>query len=231
MKKEKFACDGSACTLCKLCLPEWLPAINAHKSVFSLKKGEVLFNEGDTVNGIYFVTKGKMKVHKQWGQEKELIVRFAKEGDIVGHRGVGGSELVFPVSATALEPVVVCFIPLDFFIATLKVNTAFLYDLMMFYARELQASERKMRNMAHMPVKGRLAEAFLSLQEKFGIDKNGFINLSLSKQDIAAYVGTTYETAFRMMNDFVAEEILLVEGKQYKILQEEPLKQLAYSTH
>jgi CRP/FNR family transcriptional regulator len=35
---------------------------------------------------------------------------------------------------------------------------------MMFFAEELKVSERRMRNLAHMPVKGRVAQAILSLQ-------------------------------------------------------------------
>src|SRR5207342_2669414 len=110
-----------------------------------------------------------VKVHKRWENEKELIVRFAKKGDIVGHRGLG-MDLIFPVSATALEPVTVCFVDIDFFFSSLKVNQGLLFDLMMFYAAELKNSEQNMRDLAHMPVKGRVVKALLSLQEKFGVN-------------------------------------------------------------
>jgi CRP/FNR family transcriptional regulator len=40
------------------------------------------------VAGVYFVYKGIVKVHKQWG-DKELIIRFANQGQIFGHRGLG----------------------------------------------------------------------------------------------------------------------------------------------
>jgi CRP/FNR family transcriptional regulator len=62
---------------------------------------------------------------------------------------------VYPVSGTALEPTDVCFVDLDFFNSTLKVNQELLFALMMFFAAELKESEKRMRNLAHMPVKGR----------------------------------------------------------------------------
>ncbi len=34
---------------------------------------------------------GKLKVHKKWGIDKELIIRIADKGTIVGHRGLGGN--------------------------------------------------------------------------------------------------------------------------------------------
>ena len=184
--------------MCRFCLKEWLPAIEANRINVDYKKGELIFKEGDSVNGMYFVYSGSVKVHKRWVGDKELIVRIASKGEIVGHRGLG-ADTIYPVSGTALEPVTVCFIDMAFFTATLKVNNEFLYELMLFFAAELKVSERKMRNLAHMPVKGRLAQAIVSLDEKFGRNDDGQINISLPRQDLASFTGTTYETIFRMM--------------------------------
>ena len=217
MKASKKNCDLKSCTLCKLCLKEWLPAIDANRKTFEVKKGEVIFKEGDPVTGIYFVYNGTVKVHKKWGDDKELIVRFAKKGDIAGHRGLG-KEMFFPVSGTALEPSTVCFIELEFFLSSLKINSEFLFQLMMFFAEELKVSERNMRNLAHMQVKGRMAIALLTLKDKFGVTENGFINITLSRQDLASYAGTTYETVFRIMNEFIEEDIVSVNGKGISVL-------------
>jgi CRP/FNR family transcriptional regulator len=211
--------------VCRLCLPEWLPAVQAHKKHFDHKKGDVLFREGEPVKGIYFLYKGKVKVHKHWDEGKELIVRFAKEGDIVGHRGIG-ADLVYPVTATALEPVTVCYFDMEFFNASLKVSHHLLYELMLFYAKELQESEKRMRNLAHMPVKGRLANALITLQEKFGHNKDGSIAFPLNRQDLAAYIGATYETTFRMLNALVEEGLVAVSGKSIAITQQEKLDRL-----
>ena len=215
MKKSKNECDLKSCFFCRLCLKEWLPAIGNNRKNFQLRKGEVLFLEGEKVTGIYFVYAGKVKVHKKWG-DKELIVRFANQGAIVGHRGLGNTT-VYPVSATAIEPVTVCFIDLDFFLTTLKVNHEFTFQLMMFFAEELQLSERKMRNLAHMSVKGRVAQALISLSERFGVTNDGSIDIVLSRQDLASFAGTTYETVFRIMNELTQENILTVSGKSIYI--------------
>jgi CRP/FNR family transcriptional regulator len=225
MKKDKQGCDMQTCLVCRLCVKEWKPAIMHERQNFALKKCAELFKEGDPVKGVFFLHTGKVKVHKHWGEEKELIVRFAKEGDIVGHRGIG-AELVYPVTATALEPITVCFFELDFFQASLKVNEGLMYEMMMFYARELQESEKKMRNLAHMPVKGRIAYALLSLRDKFGRNEGGFIDFTLSRQDLASYIGATYETTFRMLNELIQENLIILSGKEIAIAQEEKLRAL-----
>ena len=211
--------------MCRNCLPEWWPAILGNRQQQAFKKGELIFKENEPVEGMFFVESGIVKVHKQWG-DKELIVRIAKKGDIVGHRGLG-SDLVYPVSSTALEPVTICYIDMAFFTASLKVNPGFLYQLMLFFASELKESERRMRNLAHMPAKGRLAQALLALQEKFGKNEKGQVGLSLSKQDLASYAGTTYETIFRMLQELSEEGLLKAEGKEITILDPEGLTQLS----
>ena len=225
MRMDKNGCDLKSCFLCRHCLPEWLPALEANKKTLVYKKGELIFREGDEVKGMYFIFKGTVKVHKKWGSEKELIIRFAKDGEIIGHRGLG-DEIIYPVSGTALEPTIACYIDLDFFRTTLKVNNDFAVLLLLFYAEELQRSERKMNILAHMQVKGRIAYSLLSLKNKFGLTGNGGINIILSRQDLASYCGTTYETLFRFLNELATEKIISVDNKNITILKEEQLVNL-----
>ncbi|ETZ21655.1 Crp/Fnr family transcriptional regulator [Pedobacter sp. V48] len=225
MKKNTKACDLQSCLMCRLVLKEWKLPIENHRKNFLMKKGEVIIKEGDPVNGIYFVNKGKVKIHKTWG-DKELIVRFANNGAIIGHRGLSTKSAIFPISATALEATSVCFIDLDFFMSTLKINSDLTFQLMMFYADELQESERRMRNLAHMSVKGRLALSILQLKDQFGVNDRGHIDIELSRQDLAAFTGTTYETVFRMMNELVREDLISITGKAISVKDSRGLKAL-----
>lgn len=228
MKKSKVTLGDTNCFLSKNCLKEWLPAILLHKKNFKVKKGEVIFKEGDPVTGIFFANDGNVKIHKKWG-DKELIIRFAKDGAIFGHRGIGGDEK-YPVSATALEPGVVSYIDMDFFETTLKVNSEFTYKLLLFFATELRESEKKMRNLAHMPVKGRVAEALISLQNQFGLTEAGLINIDLSRQDLASFAGATYETVFRVINELVQDKLIALSGKRISITNYELLFKLTQET-
>lgn len=172
---------------------------------------------------MYFINTGLVKVHKKWGEEKELILRIAGNADIVGHRGLGG-DTTYPVSATALKPTEICYIELAFFEDTLKANPEFLYRLMMFFASELKESEKRMRNLAHMPVKGRIANAVLFLSKKFGMTANT-LHIALSRQDFASYIGATYETVSRMLNEMCEEKTLRVEGKELSIISVKKLEE------
>lgn len=225
MKKKNTLCDANSCFMCQNCLKEWQPAICANKINIKLKKGEILFREGDPVTGIYFVFSGNLKVYKQWDADKELIIRFARNGAILGHRGIG-ENLNYPISAEALEPSVVCYVDMRFFESTLKVNGELTYKLVNFFASELRKSEQRMRDLAHMSVKGRVADALLKFQEQFGITSTGLINISLSRQELASYAGTTYETVFRVINELVNSQVISLSGKNIAIINHQALTQL-----
>lgn len=211
------------CFLCRHSLPEWSGAIATNAELIRFKKGQVIFREGDPASGFFFIHEGKVKVHKQWGDDKDLIIKLATEGDVLGHRGIGAHQS-YPVTATALEQGSACFITTAFFRTTLKVNTELAYQMMMLYAHELQAAEHNMRNMAHMDVKGRIADALLKMQEIFGRDEEGNINSSMTKQDIASYAGTTYETLFKVLNEWTQDGVLEVSGKNILIRKEKSLR-------
>lgn len=226
MKECKFKCNLSDCFLCKHSINDWLPAIAANKKNFEIRKGQQVFKEGDEVKGIFFVFSGKVKVHKRWDAEKELILRFAREGDIIGHLGLG-DEPVYPVSATAIENTIVCFVDLTFFESSLHVNSRLTLSLMRFFANELQESEKRMRNLVHMPVKERIALSLLNLQKQFGLNAEGAINLEITRQDFSSYAAVSYETLFKVTNEFIQNNLIVATGKSFKILNEAELKRTA----
>ena len=187
------------------------------------KKGKPIFSEEDPVQGIFFLYEGFVKVHMQWGEQKELILRFAKAGDILGHRGLGGNTL-YPISATALDDTKVCYISNDFLEATLRTNPSFTYALMQIYSAELQKAEKRMRDLAHMEVKGRIALALLEIANIFGTDTEKYITVPILRQDIAYYAGTTYETVFKLLTEFIARNIISISGKSIRINDSDVLK-------
>jgi CRP-like cAMP-binding protein len=215
----------SNCFLCKHSLPEWLAMIADQSKILHFKKGQQIFTEGEPAAGFYFLHSGKVKVHKQWGSTKDLIIKIAKPGEVLGHRGMGSNEQ-YPVSATALEPIEVCLVTADFLRTTLKVNAELTYELMLYYANELREAELNMRDLVHMDVRARIAKVLIKLVEIFGLDEEGYIASSLSRQDISSFAGTTYETVFKMFNEFISKDLIVLSDKRIKVKDMEALKNM-----
>ena len=222
MEKSK-ECNLSSCFFCSHCSEGWKELTGLKKTTIFFKKGKTIFHEGEKVKGIYFIYSGAVKVHKKWLDKKELIIRFAKGGGVIGHRGLGSAK-VYPVSATALEDSLICFIGNDFFETSLNNNPSLTYQFMQLYADELQKAEGRMRNLALMEVKGRIAETLLELSDVFGTGKNKYIAVPVSRQDIAAYAGTTYETVFKFLRTLIQDKVISVSGKSIRLNNADKLK-------
>jgi len=219
---KQDTCDIDCCFLCRHCLPENKGAIASARKILHYKKGQAIFKEGEKVQGIYFVLEGAVKVHQTWGDDNEFIIRFATAGDVVGHRGQGAT--IFPVSATALESTKVCFLTGDVLETTFSTDRLFLYAMMQLYTTDLLKAERRMRDLALIPVKGRVADALLTMREAFGLDKDGYIRVPVTRLDIASYAGTTYEAVFRLLSQWLLEGLVDTSGKYIKIIEEKILK-------
>ena len=220
---QESACDLTSCFLCSFCIPEWKEAIAIRKKTLTIKRGKPVFREGEQVKGIFFLYSGSVKVHMRWVDQKDLILRFARTGDILGHRGLGAGN-TYPITATAMEDTAVCFIPNEFLEASLKTNPHLTYRLLHFYAEELRKAEKRMRDLVHMETKGRVAEALLYIAGFFGLTKDKYLDVTITRHDIASYAGTTYETVFKFFTELSAAKIISTEGKRIQINHPDQLK-------
>ncbi len=70
---------------------------------------EVIFREGETVRGVYFVHTGQGKLIKKFGLKGFQIIRLAKPGDWLGLRDL--QNLLHDHSAIALSELETFFVP------------------------------------------------------------------------------------------------------------------------
>ncbi|MBD8488835.1 Crp/Fnr family transcriptional regulator [Echinicola sp. CAU 1574] len=182
------------------------------KSTINCKKGQTFIIEGAPVQGLYFVNKGAVKVTKTGLNGKEQIVRLAKDGEIIGHRGFGAGQF-YHIGATALENSSLCNFSLDSMNQMLLEIPKLTYDLMTFYAEELSRSETKVKKFAQMTVREKVIDALLYIFRKFG-QKDDFFGIQLSRKDIADFAGTTDEQVIRILSSLKKEGLIQTSGKK-----------------
>lgn len=217
-------CNNS-CLIKEVSDPEILAEIQSVKTVGRYKAGQEIIYEGMRVSDINFIFEGKVKVYKRSGYGKNKILRFSKTGDIFGHRGINCG--LHPISATAIEDCIICFIPRQYFLNLLLVNNLFCYKLLLFFADELNYSEIKEQSFAHLSVREKVADALLYLVKKFETDNNHFLNVTLSRQEIADLAGTTKEQVSKMLSEFREDGIIELDKKKIRIPDCQRLKMVA----
>lgn len=228
MIKNKINCEECVnhnCVLHNYLSKRFAPVIYENKIIISCKKTQQLFLEGAFAAGIYFLLSGKIKVHKSGTNGKQQVVRLVKPGDILGHRNIGMRN-VYPVSATAIEDSMACFIETKVFFDVLNNESPLAFQLMLFYAGELQKTETAIRNHALMTMKEKVANTLLIIIDAFGLTPDKMIDAQLSQQDMAEITGTNNEQISRFLSEFQKDKLIAIKEKKIKILNQEKLKHI-----
>ncbi len=192
------------------------------------KKGQTIFYEGMMPTGIYCLHSGKIKISKRGNDGKEQIVRFVLEGGLLGIRSLMGGRK-YSASATTLEESVVCYIDQKTFFKLTTKYPHISQCVMTLICALLEEAEAKMTSLAQKPVRERLAEGLLILDELFNGEGGCKADeqehaLSLSREDLANLVGTATETVIRLLSDFKDEKLIEIEGRKVILLDKEGLK-------
>lgn len=205
------------------CLSKDFEDLNRLKISSDYKRGQTIFNEGTTPFGLYCVNDGKIKISKINDDGRELIIRLAKSGDLIGYKALLSGQK-YTASAIALDDCRVCFIPKDAFLDILKRDHELSLGLMGLISSELRKAETKVAQLAQKPVRERLAETLLLLKETFGLKEDGkTINVLLSREEIANIVGTATESIIRNLSEFRKDGIVDLNGQKITILDEQLL--------
>ncbi len=197
------------------------------KQTLKFNKGETIFEDGGTPNGVYFLSKGTAKLSKQGVYGKEQILRFIKEGDLIGYRSLLCGE-DFQAKAEAMTEVEAQFLPSDIFLHLLEVAPRLSFVMLQKIAFELGESANTVTFLAQKTVRERLAEILLLLEQKLGTDPEGFIKISLTREEIANIIGTATESAIRLISEFKQDGLIEVEGRNLKILNHDKLIKLGH---
>jgi CRP-like cAMP-binding protein len=216
------SCVNANCFIKKHINLEKMQELAEQKTNYICKKGQQFMIEGAPIQGLYFINKGKAKILKTGIYGKEQIVRLATDGDTIGFRGFGTSNR-YLIAATAIEDTLLCNFNNEIMQTILKTIPEFTYDMMLFYAEELNKSENKVKKIAQMNVRERVIDTLLYLLKKFG-HTNSLLNINLSRKEIADYTGTTDEQVTRIFSSLKKEGLIKIVNKRIGLLQLQKLQ-------
>jgi CRP-like cAMP-binding protein len=204
---------------------EELKLVSDCKTTRFFKKGDVIFEEGEALNGVFCVRDGVAKLTKLNANGKDQTVKLLGRGDMIGQRSVISNERT-NLSAVALNDIELCYVPRDQIVNPLQKNQEFSFDVLQNFAKDLKNSEDDLVNMAQKSVKQRIAETLLYVHRTFGVDANGYLSVVLSREDYASIVGTATESTIRILSQFKKDGFISTEGKLIKIENLEKLRRV-----
>lgn len=224
---SKIKCK--TCVLSNLCIAATLTddEINnldtATKSKSYLEKDGILYHAGESKHKIYAVSSGSIKTTSINKNGLEQITGFYFPGEILGLEGLADMEL--KSTASAMESSSVCEISEDDFDKLCEKNQGLRKAFMRIVSKEISNEQGMMMSLGQMKSDEKLAGFLVSLSSRFkqrGFSETEF-NLSMSRHDIANYLGLTIETISRLFKAFQKQGLLEVKNRHIKIINRDVL--------
>lgn len=196
-------------------------------TIQALEKGELLWNTGDPAEHLTVVVSGRVKVVRH-AEAADVILEMFGPGDAVGAVAVY-NEIPYPATAIAMEPTTLLKLPRRDWFDLLERDPKFARAVLLAMTRLNMALTRRLTAMHGTRVPARIASLFLSLAERMGkaTPEGTEIPLALSRQEIAESVGTTVESAIRVMSRWNREGVLVTGRDRFVIPDRERLKAAA----
>ena len=196
-------------------------------SMKRFKKNEYIYYEDDIPEYLFCLAKGKVKIFKEGIGGRPQIVRMVKPEGFFGYRaGFAGDQ--YSTSASAFEAVTICQIPLPIIKRIIRENNDVAFYFIKQLANLLRHADEQTVNLTQKHIRGRLAEALLRLKEKYGMEEDKMtLSISLSREDLANLSNMNTSNAIRTLSAFATENLIAIDGKHIKILEEEKLHSIS----
>lgn len=193
----------------------------------TFKKNQIIYAEDEMPENLWCLLKGKVKLYKDGIGGRQQILRLIRPVQYFGYRAYFAGES-YNSTAVAFEPSILGSIPMtiveDLIQNNIKLAWFFIHEL----SRNLGGSDTKIVNLTQKHIRGRLAEALIALRDSYGYeDDDATLKIYMAREDLANLSNMTTSNAIRTLSGFVAEKILIVDGRRIKIMNENALRKIS----
>jgi CRP/FNR family nitrogen fixation transcriptional regulator len=177
-------------------------AFDAIGSTINFSRNGEIYGEGEAMRSFYRVVSGAVRTYKLLGDGRRQISGFHLPGDIFGL----GTGAKYQFSAEAVTAATVIAVDRSTLANLAARDSELANELWALTAEELDHLRGLMTTLGRKNAHERLAAFLLEMAGRVGA--NGALDLPMSRQDIADYLGLTIETVSRTFTQFETEAVI-----------------------
>lgn len=208
--------------------PEEREELRGMMSQTTLRRGEVLFNEGDSGDRLYILLTGKVKLGHTSVDGRENLLAVLGPGEIVGELTLFDPG---PRSATATAVATTELLALEHnqLMGFIDSHPTLAKDMLRALAVRLRLTNTALADLVFSDVPGRVAKALLDLAERFGAPTEDGIHVphDLTQEELAQLVGASRETINKSLAEFSSRGWIRLEGRAVTLIDVERLERRA----
>ncbi len=176
----------------------------------TLHAGQTVMWEGDDSTVVANVIEGTLKLATSTGDGREQIVGVVYASDFIG-RPFGART---PHSVTALTDARLCLFPRGAFDGFARDHGALQHRLLQRTLDDLDRTRDWMLLLGRKAAREKVATFLLDMGRRLRPDRDGVIDLPLSRQQIADILGITIETVSRQFSELKRQGVIALVGRR-----------------
>lgn len=180
-----------------------------------LKKGEVVYREGEFCNNVFLVYKGSVKSSKIDEFGKELIINVYKDDDLFGFSSIIENAHYFETT-TAMEKAELMYVTKNTMQKIIENNYKLSLEIFQLINDNLIEVKEQLLQMAYGSMRRKTASTILKFAQKMTRKPSDSINIS--RRDLAGVAGIATESLIRTLTDLKKEGIIEIEGRNIRII-------------
>lgn len=224
-------CQNEDCMLCEAHLYSGLSSdqvceVRGMISKNYYDEGEVLFRQGQDSEYLHIVRDGLVKLSISDADGNEQIIGLCVMGHVVGFDSLGDHKHAY--TAKTLTPAVTCSVKQTDMLHLYDQNPSVARQTIQLLNQELTYAQNLIHTLGQKSSAEKVALLILSLVPPGSKDQRVIeLPLPLSRKEIAQFLGLTIETVSRLISDLKRRKIVEPKRGVMRILDIEPLKEIA----
>jgi CRP/FNR family cyclic AMP-dependent transcriptional regulator len=189
-----------------------------------VKKGSILFMEGDPGEEFYLIKSGAVKIYRI-DNSKEIILALFREGDFFGEMSLIHDGLTRSATVETMEVSTFYIMKRSIFKKFMEESPKLCLKLLEITMERLRRANEQIYDLTFLSIRSRVIKSILHLSGKYGIpsEEGILINIKLTHQQLANIVGTARESVTKVLSDLQFEQIIEIRQKQILLINIEAM--------
>jgi DNA-binding response OmpR family regulator len=200
-----------------------LEKLTSETSISHFRKKQKIYAEGNHPHSLFYLNEGKVRTYKINEIGKELTINLFSPGDFFGYNALL-ENTPYQETAETMEDCNISLINREDFEILIHNNLEVARRFIKLLVQNVTEKENQLLNLAYNSLRKRVAEAIITLLNKFKIDGDEKFEIQLSREDLARIAGTTTESLIRTISDFKNEKLISSESGSIHVLNEDKLR-------
>jgi CRP-like cAMP-binding protein len=191
--------------------------------VDNFNKRDIIYSEGEHPKYLFYVESGRVRTYKSNEEMKEMATAVYGPGDFFGYSELL-SQANYTETAMALDGAKIALVPKQDFEDLIFQNKDVSINFIKLLAGNVVERETKLVDLAYNTVRKRVATALAELYDKFQVRNEDFVEIRITRDELASMVGTATESVIRILSEFKSDGYIKAKGSLITVMDIDGLR-------